>query len=187
MLEIEMKFPIGDFAAVEKALRERGARSPEALHEADHYFNAPDRDFAGTDEALRIRRIGHASFITYKGPRRDRQTKTRTEIEVPLAEGEETAIAFQRLLEHLGYRPVRVVCKERRIFHLECSPFRVQACLDQVADLGNFVELEIVAEEKHLEEARRTLLDLAKALALKEPERRSYLELLLARQGAQPG
>jgi adenylate cyclase, class 2 len=187
MLEIEMKFPVRDFAAVEKSLRERGARSPEVLKESDHYFNAPDRDFARTDEALRIRRIGPSGFVTYKGPRRDRQTKTRTEIEVPLAEGPEPAAAFQQLLQHLGYRPVSVVRKDRRIFHLDCPPFRVQACLDEVADLGSFVELEIVAEEQQLEQARTTLLGLAEKLGLKDFERRSYLELLLARQGAKTG
>ena len=187
MLEIEMKFPVKDLAGVEKALRERGARSPEGLDESDHYFNAPDRDFARTDEALRVRRIGQANFVTYKGPRRDKQTKTRTEIEVPLAEGDETATAFEQLLQHLGYRPVFVVRKERRIFHLDCPPFHVEACLDRVADLGSFVELEIVADEKQLEEAQRTLLALADALGLKDSERRSYLELLLARQGAKSG
>jgi adenylate cyclase class 2 len=183
MLEIEMKFPVSDFASVEKALRDRGAQDPRVLQETDHYFNAPDRDFARTDEALRVRRIGRANFVTYKGPRRDKQTKTRTEVEVPLAEGEEVAIGFQRVLQHLGYRPVLVVRKERRILSLSCPPFRVEACLDRVVDLGCFVELEIVAEENRLDEARQALLDLAQQLGLKNFERRSYLELLLAQQG----
>ena len=66
-------------------------RRGEALREADHYFNAPDRDFARTDEAFRLRRIGAANFVTYKGPKRDAQRKMRTEIEVPLPDGDEAA------------------------------------------------------------------------------------------------
>ena len=107
MLEVEMKFPIQEFTPLEGRLRQFGAREGPAVREADHYFNAPDRDFAHTDEALRLRRIGPTNRITYKGPKRDRQTKTRTEIEVPLAEGDRVADDFGRILVHLGYRPRR--------------------------------------------------------------------------------
>src|SRR5437899_6643699 len=117
MLEVEMKFPGADFAAIEKRLAEWGARGGEALDEADHYFNAPDRDFARTDEALRLRRIGPANYVTYKGPKRDAQTKTRTEVEVLLADGDEAARAFARLLTHLGYRPTPVVPKRRTVYN----------------------------------------------------------------------
>ena len=53
--------------------------------EADHYHNAPDRDFAHTGEAFRLRRVGPASCLTYKGPRQDSAVKVRPEIEVPLS------------------------------------------------------------------------------------------------------
>ena len=58
MLEVEMKFPVADFAPLEGKLRDWGAHAAGVRQEADHYFNAPDRDFARTDEALRLRRIG---------------------------------------------------------------------------------------------------------------------------------
>src|SRR5260370_41861882 len=118
MLEIEMKFPMADFAALERTLSSWGAVRAESQTDADHYFNAPDRDFARTDEALRLRRIGPANYVTYKGPKRDAQTKTRTEVEVPLAEGDRAAEDFARLLRHLGYRPTGVVRKRRTLHHL---------------------------------------------------------------------
>jgi adenylate cyclase class 2 len=118
-LEVEMKFPVADFTPLERRLREWGALPAESIEEADHYFSAPDRDFARTDEALRLRRIGPANYVTYKGPKRDAQTKTRAEIEVPLAEGDQVATDFMRVLTHLGYRAVAVVRKRRRIFHLK--------------------------------------------------------------------
>src|SRR5712692_1927574 len=114
MVEVEQKFRGVDFTALEQRLRALGAVEGERRSEADHYFNAPDRDFARTDEALRIRRVGTANLVTYKGPKRDLHTKTRTEIEVPLSDGYETADEFARLLVHLGYRPVAVVRKDRR-------------------------------------------------------------------------
>src|SRR5947208_7634452 len=138
MLEIEMKFPVADFAALQRTLSAWGAAQAEARTDADHYFNAPDRDFARTDEALRLRRIGPANFVTYKGPKRDAQTKTRAEVEVPLAQGDPVAADFMRLLTHLGYRPVAVVKKQRRIYRLERDGYALEACLDEVDGVGRF-------------------------------------------------
>jgi adenylate cyclase class 2 len=183
MLEVEMKFPVGDLAAVESRLAETGARAVGSRQDVDHYFNAPDRDFARTDEALRLRRIGSANFVTYKGPKQDPQTKTRVEIEVPLAEGREIAEAFCQLLLRLGYRPVAVVQKQRRLYHLEKGTFAVEICLDEVQDVGRFVELEVLAPEELLAEARRVVQELAATFGLGTTERRSYLELLLEAQG----
>jgi len=91
MLEVEAKYPVEDFTNVERLLRGWSATFDEAREDADQYFNAPDRDFAKTDEALRVRRIGNINLLTYKGPKTDAQTKTRTEIEVALASGDQAA------------------------------------------------------------------------------------------------
>jgi len=180
-LEIEMKFPLAESLTLLDRLRQRGTSGTEVLHEADHYFNAPDRDFARTDEALRIRRIGSANRVTYKGPKLDAQTKTRTEIEVGLAEGDKAADDFARLLTSLGYRPVAVVRKQRRTFHLQEGAFQVEVCLDQVEGVGQYAELEIIAPKQQLDEARDVLQRLAAELGLSGSERRSYLELLLGK------
>ena len=182
MLEIEMKFPVADFAAVQRTLSAWGAAPAEARTEADHYFNAPDRDFARTDEALRLRRIGPANYVTYKGPKRDAQTKTRTEVEVPLAEGDKPARDFASLLTYLGYRPTAVVRKQRTVYHLTRGGFALEVCRDEVEGLGRFVELEILAPEEQLEKARAVLLETAARLGLSASERRSYLELLLEKR-----
>ena len=182
MLEVEMKFPAADFAALEKTLADWGAERAETRADADHYFNAPDRDFARTDEALRLRCIGAANYVTYKGPKRDAQTKTRTEIEVPLAEGDSVARDFSALLTHLGYRPVAVVHKQRTLYHLTRDTFAMEVCLDEVAEVGRFVELEIIAPEEQLDQARSVVLEAARQLGLNASERRSYLELLLEKR-----
>jgi adenylate cyclase class 2 len=182
MLEVEMKFPAPEAAVLERRLSEWGATADPPLNESDHYFNAPDRDFARTDEALRLRRIGPANFVTYKGPKRDAQTKTRTEVEVPLAQGDAVAADFSRLLTHLGYRPVAVVCKRRRIYRVQRAGFSLEVCLDDVEGVGQFAELEILVPEDRLEEARAVLQETASALGLTGSERRSYLEMLLEKR-----
>ena len=180
MLEVEMKFPVVDFSTFRDRLASAGVQDPAAHHEEDHYFNAPDRDFARTDEALRLRRIGAANRVTYKGPKQDAQTKTRTEIEVPIADGDQAANDFIDLLTHLGYRPVAVVRKKRHTYRLEVDGFPLEVCLDEVEELGRFAELEILAPPERLEAARAVLLKTAARFGLAASERRSYLELLLA-------
>ena len=91
MLEVEAKFRCSDWEPVIARLQEWGATGEPVRQDADHYFNAPDRDFATTDEAVRVRQTGPKAVITYKGPKRDAVTKTRTEIELPLAPVPEAA------------------------------------------------------------------------------------------------
>jgi adenylate cyclase class 2 len=182
MVEVEMKFPVTDFGPLERKLAEWGVIQPKTRQEEDHYFNAPDRDFARTDEALRLRRVAASSFLTYKGPKLDPQTKTRTEIEVPMASGEEAAEAMTQLLNHLGYRPVAVVRKSRRVFQTNKKGFDLEVCLDEVKDVGRFAELEILASDDRLDAARKVLQAAATELGLSASERRSYLELLLQKR-----
>jgi adenylate cyclase class 2 len=184
MLEIELKFPVADFAAVERRLAEWGARAGETLFEADHYFNAPDRDFALTDEAFRLRRIGTQNRITYKGPRHKGPAKTRTEIEVALEPGDGPAEAFRQLVMNLKYRPVAVVQKRRAPYHFQRDGFALEVCCDEVDEVGRFVEVEIVAPPEERTRAEQVLQAVARELGLAQTEPRSYLQMLLARRGA---
>ena len=184
-MEIEVKYAVTDFASIEAALNAKGVTFQPNRHDADYYFNAPDRDFAQTDEAMRVRSIGEKNFVTYKGPKIDRETKTRLEIEVPLADGEEVAADFRQLLTHLGYRPVAVVRKRRRIAEFTRAGFDMQMTLDDVEGVGRYAELEVVAEESRYEAAKAAVLSAAAEQGQTEQERRSYLQMMLEKQGGQ--
>ncbi len=183
MLEVEIKFPVSDLAAFEDRLMAQGAEFRSRQRESDYYHNAPHRDFAKTDEALRVRETGECRYITYKGPRRDADTKTREEIEVPLATRPDAASNMARLLETVGFRRVAMVQKWRSQYRLRRKGFLVLITLDRVQDVGNYVELEIMVPEDQYEAARKTVIDLGEELGLSQPERRSYLELFLEKHG----
>ncbi|MFO0966002.1 MAG: class IV adenylate cyclase [Gemmataceae bacterium] len=185
MLEIEMKFPVDDFRGVVKKVREWDAERVAPRQEEDHYFAPPDRDFAKTDEALRLRRIGKRNVATYKGPKEAGPTKTRTEIEVDLAEGVASAEQFERFLEALRYRSVARVRKKRTAYRFRRGGFPMEVTLDEVTGVGRFVEVEIVAKPEKRDAAQKVLQEVAAALGLQKSERRSYLEMLLAKAGGQ--
>jgi adenylate cyclase class 2 len=177
MLEVEAKYRTDAWDAIRATLAEWGTVADPPRVDADHYFNAPDRDLRETDEAVRLRRIGETNVLTYKGPRRDAETKTRPEVEVPLAPGNEAADAATRFLVGLRYRPVAVVTKRREVLRFRRAGWPFEACFDDLGALGRFVELEILADEADYESAKAALLATAAELGLIEQEKRSYLRM----------
>lgn len=181
-LEVEQKYRIGDGAALRQKLIALGARFDAAVRQVDAYFNHPARDFAVTDEALRIRSIGERNFVTYKGPKLDRTVKTRRELEQPLVDGPTAAEQFTELLLALGFRASAKVTKERSAAALDWGGVHYEVAWDEVAGLGTFLELELVVEQSEMETARGQILALEKELGLTSVERRSYLEMVLEAQ-----
>lgn len=180
-IEVELKFPLGMTTStaeeISARLDELGAEALPPRRQRDCYYAHPQRDFAVTDEALRIRDDQGRIFLTYKGPLLDPLAKTRRELETGL----ESAEVAAEILDMLGFRPVRIVAKHRQPFHLPWQGVAVEAVIDDVDGLGTFVELETITDQAGHEAARDRLLDLASALGLEHGERRSYLALLLAR------
>ena len=193
MYEVELKFAVSGRAALERRLVEMGGRLAEPQEQVDRYFAHPCRDFAQTDEALRLRRVGDSVAITWKGPRIDAATKTRREIELELAplpaalDAGPTLSSWTELLEALGFRRVMEVAKRRQPLRLVWQGAEVDVALDTVAGLGEFLELEIMAAEGEVPAARARLESLAQEIGLGPTERRSYLELILqSQQASQP-
>lgn len=182
-LEIELKFRDPDAAVVEAKLQSWSAKPLGSRQEQDHYFNAPDRDFALTNEAFRIRRVGEQTCLTYKGRRESGPVKTRREIEVPLRDGEQVFRDLVELVMALGYRPVAVVEKHRCIWSVNRGDFTLSVSLDEVSALGLYAEIEIVTDETRRSEAESVVQRVAGELGLSHPEPRSYLRMLLERGG----
>ncbi|MCA9230777.1 MAG: class IV adenylate cyclase [Planctomycetales bacterium] len=178
--EVEQKFRVASAAPVCRQFALLGAVVAGSVEQMDTYYAHPGRDFAATDEALRIRRVGEQNCITYKGPKIDATTKTRREIEIGFAAGTIAAERCDQLLQALGFCRVATVSKSRQRSRLQRGKYSIELAADNVKDVGSFVELEIAVEqESQLDEARTALAALADELGLTSVERRSYLELLL--------
>jgi adenylate cyclase class 2 len=186
-IEVEQKFRVADHMALEQRLMTAGAVRGETVEQVDRYLSHPARDFGRTDEALRLRLVGPRNYITYKGPKLDATTKTRHEIEIELQAGQKSAAGALELFAALGFTAVTDVCKHRIHFTVTWQDREIGIALDNVAELGNFVELEIVTEASDAAAARACIASLALELGLTDNERRSYLELLLAQRKSATG
>jgi adenylate cyclase class 2 len=185
--EVEQKHRVDDVGTFLGQLADRGIEIGGPVEQVDEYFAHPCRDFASTDEALRIRLVGGRSFVTYKGPKIDTTTKTRHELEFPLAEDDSDGSRFDQLLRVLGFTPVARVRKRRQRFEIDADDQQVEGALDEVEGVGSFVELELQSDTARLEPAKRTIAKLASELSLGPTERRSYLEMLLEKRRLAPG
>ena len=180
--EVEKKFWLIDLNESIAQLESHDIHFGVPVDQIDRYFAHPARDFMQTDECLRLRSVGDRSFITYKGARIDSTTKTRRELEFPLAETT-AAQDFEQLLVVLGFEPLMTIHKLRRKAELSWHDYRVEVSLDEIDQLGCFIELETTSDLQHLERAKQALESLSEKLALDRPERRSYLELMMHHLG----
>ena len=175
MLEIELKVQVDSLDSIRKTLLSRHAEFEGKQHEHDIYYNAPHRDFASTDEALRVRYSNDHAIITYKGKKiQELGLKAREELNTAVESGE----VFEQILDRLGFRKTAEVNKWRENYRLEGASF----ALDRVEGLGTFVEIEIMAETGTPDTTTK-ILNFAKEMGINgEPILASYLELLLAKR-----
>jgi adenylate cyclase, class 2 len=178
--EVEVKYRSVDHDELRSRLEAFNAAIDSTVVQEDIYLSHPSRDFALTNEALRLRRIGAENRITYKGPRQSGPTKTREEIEVPFTEGDEALGQLSRLFANLGFEPVATIRKSRTTFHLTEQFHKIEVALDRAENLGDFAEIEtLAATEADIPAAQAAVLAVAKQLGLTEVEPRSYLRMAL--------
>ncbi len=178
--EVEQKYHLQDLESFEKALKEFTVVEEAIEHHADTYYNHPCRDFAATNEAFRIRRIGGVPMITYKGPKLPGRVKARREMEWRLDPGDQDGTQTAELLEHLGFKEVATVRKIRRPFCARDTHGPFGVVIDEIQGLGFFVEVEVMVEKRgDIEHARARIKVIAGQLGLQQPESRSYLRMVL--------
>ena len=186
MLEVEAKFRIADSAAFESRVASLfGATFGAPAVESDVFFRNDAAGFPDEGKSLRLRRRGNELMTTFKGPLLDAATKTREEIELPIASGanvDESADAWTRFFARLGFQSAARVEKTRRRCRFQYASRDFEATLDVLDGIGTFAELETIATESEFDAARRATLDLAAALGLGDPVKSSHLALALAAQ-----
>jgi adenylate cyclase class 2 len=175
MLEVEIKTRVEDLGAIRERLLLNHASPSLRIYEHDIYYNAPDRDFGKTDEALRLRYTEDGCLLTYKGPKiKEYRLKAREELNT----GVESGNVMGAILERLGFTAVAEVEKWREYYEYRGT----LVSLDEVKGLGTFVEIEARTGPTG-ENPQEVVMEIAKEIGVEgEPILASYLELLLAKR-----
>ncbi|MBN1435164.1 class IV adenylate cyclase [Candidatus Fermentibacterales bacterium] len=182
MIEIEVKFPIGEDAAwLETALVEQGFSGPEAAFERSFVYDRIEGErLAETGVLLRLREScpsdrpegPHTVRLTVKTPVEApgcEGLKARRELEALLGCGAEDARA---MLEALGFRVAFSYDRVRRSYRKE----GVRVCLDSL-EFGSFVEIEASRPEEVRSTAVGLGLDPSSGIS------ESYMQLARAAEG----
>ncbi|NLA37896.1 MAG: class IV adenylate cyclase, partial [Methanomicrobiales archaeon] len=115
MLEVEAKFAVLDPERLRARLSRQGVRMTAKQQERDVYYNAPNRDFRETDEALRVRYDDTGVTLTYKGPKiRVGSAKAREEFNLGVVSGE----TLEAILSRAGFLRAAVVSKVREFYEI---------------------------------------------------------------------
>lgn len=180
MVEVEVKLPINNIEKLQLDLNRLGFIKTGLFCEEDCYFDNGDCQIRTNGEALRIRKItdfqskSSDTVITFKGKKMDQVSMSRRELETQIADAE-TGI---QIFEALGFRivPPKVI-KIRNEYKIG----QMTACIDQVQNLGDFLELEIVIQEgEDKDEALGQIENVLQNLgySLNDTVRNSYLSML---------
>ena len=184
--EVEVKIAIDSYDEMEQRILNVGAEKINREVQIDSYYDHPCRTFQDTDEALRVRSrqpLGKEEAdsrnglveLTYKGPKIDSTTKTRIESSAMLND----SVEITSILENLSFKLVANVTKKRQFFSLPS----ITISIDDVEDVGLFMELESVVKIKDVDHARENIFTLMEKLGLDPSQsiRESYLELYMKR------
>lgn len=176
MIEVEVKAKINNPEKIREKLNSLRIEKIKEEFQEDIYFSSPIADFSKTDEALRIRKTTNESdekiIITYKGPKIDKSSKTREEIET-VVESKEN---LKTILEKVGFNPVRIVKKRREFYKYE----KFEISLDFVEGLPPYMEIEsILTDKTPFDKVQDEIFEIFKKLGIENGfERTSYMELL---------
>lgn len=145
MIEVEVKIKINDVQTVKSKLINLGFIEYDTIKESDTYFDNVNGDIRRGDRALRVREtvntITNETYcqINFKDKKYDNKSMTRPEFETEISDAD----AILHILGSLGYHPVEPrVIKLRREF----KKANMNACIDTVENLGDYLELEIITE-----------------------------------------
>ena len=182
MIEVEIKIRLTDkeFSEIPFKFNNMGFSFEQKMRETDYYYDGIDRSFASSDEALRVRISQNLStdviqsFLTYKGKKLDTISKTRSEHEVAIDNSE----TMRSVLKCLGFKSSFIIEKIRTYYSYK----NINICMDKVAKVGVFMELEnVIINEAEKDNALNELFLLLEALSISKSrmERSSYLELYI--------
>lgn len=177
MIEVEFKAKIEDykkFIEVKNKILSLGSKLISKILEEDIYFQHPIRDFSKTDEALRLRKTNGKNYLTYKGEKISKISKTRLEIQTEIENFENAKEIFFKL----GFKPVATISKKREKYILGSTSIY----MDEVKDLGYFIEIEEEIEnEVSIKTIEEKLIKILEKINIPKSSitTKSYLELLL--------
>lgn len=185
-IEIELTFPLLNREEFLQKLETIGTREKHDEFQKDTYFVPQHRNFleqTPISEWLRIRETDKGASVNYKHwhNKGNSQAVSCDEYETTVSDAKQ----LYEILKRLDIRPIVTVEKTRSTWMYK----DVEIAVDDVKELGSYIELEAKGAFGSIDAARDRLYAVLKELNAKigEQDFRGYPHLLLEKQGAKLG
>lgn len=181
-VEIEIKFPLQNANDVVGFLNKKAKAGLQNIYQKDTYYSPSHRNFIGYKypyEWLRLRESAKGASLDYKHfhPENVRKTDYCDEFQTGISNAE----TLKKILLSLNFKEVIVVEKTRNIWYYKDA----EIAIDDVSDLGSFIELELTKKPASSKEGKEYLYNILKELNAKvgEEDLSGYPYRILEKKG----
>lgn len=159
-IELESSYYLGeDYDNILKQIQNEGFKLAENSIEEDTYFTDKDLEFVKNRICLRTRKTNEDFLeLTYK-PKSNDETEKYGKREVNLKLDPKDYEDTKYVIKQLGYIEYVSFKKYRNVYSRRDSELEYNIMIDQIGGIGNFIELEILADANYDKEKLRLKLD----------------------------
>ena len=156
LIELEASYCIENFEEILKKIKEKNYKFNYEVQEQDTYYTDKKLEFIKTKTCLRTRKTNNEKLeLTFKPKTTDSTEKYgKKEVNISLNVNDLEDIKF--ILNGLGYDEYISFTKNRIVYTKNEYGFEHNIMLDSIENVGNFIELEIIA---HTEDEKEKLHD----------------------------
>jgi len=160
-IEVELKFPLLNPGELIEKLKLIATLQKEKVFQKDSYYIPLHRNFLDkkpVSEWLRLRETKTNFSLNYKNWHNADGEKTIScdEFETKI----ENLSAIKKMFENLNFKHIVIVEKTRDIWHYKGA----EIAIDDVKDLGFFIEIEAKGDFDNIENAKKHLYEILKEL-----------------------
>ncbi len=159
-IELESSYHLGeDYDNILKQIQNEGFKLAENSIEEDTYFTDKDLEFVKNRICLRTRKTNEDFLeLTYK-PKSNDETEKYGKREVNLKLDPKDYEDTKYVIKQLGYIEYVSFKKYRNVYSRRDSELEYNIMIDHIGGIGNFIELEILADANYDKEKLRLKLD----------------------------
>ena len=160
VIELEASFHLDEnYEQILKRIEEQGFQFSKSIVEEDTYFTDKDLSFIKDRICLRTRKTNEDFLeLTYK-PKTDNNTEKYGKREVNLKIDAKDYADTKYIIEELGYVEYVSFKKYRKIYTKIMNDFEYNIMIDEIENIGKFIELEILANTEEEKEKLHNALD----------------------------
>lgn len=159
-IELEASYHLGEnYEDILEKIKEQNFKLVEDSVEEDTYFTDKNLEFVKSRTCLRTRKTNEDFLeLTYK-PKTDNSTEKYGKKEVNLRLDPKDYEDTKYVINQLGYIEYVSFKKYRQVYSKNIDGFEYNIMIDKIDGVGNFIELEILANTEEEKEKLRTELD----------------------------